>query len=91
MKNIKAYCQFLGRCFYYLIGVCMGLMGIGLLVIIFQFDFGTHFFEIDTCLDRGGAWHYSAETCFYTDEEQQRLEEQYGPANRANPHSPARG
>lgn len=57
----------------------MSLIGLALLAVVLRFDFGTNFFEIDSCLDRGGAWHYIADVCYYTDEEQARLEKLYGP------------
>ena len=37
----------------------------GFIALIFQFDFGTDFFEIDTCLDQGGRWNEKASICEY--------------------------
>ena len=43
------------------------------------FGFSRYAFQIDSCLDRGGAWHYVANQCMYTNEEEQALIEKYGP------------
>lgn len=41
--------------------------------------FGTNFLSIDSCLDRGGVWHYKVEQCAETQEELDALIEKFGP------------
>lgn len=81
MKNTRRRILYAPKCFTYLVSFVMSLIGLALLAVVLQFDFGTDFFEIDSCLDRDGAWHYVANVCYYTHEEQARLEKLYGSDN----------
>jgi len=76
MKNIKEYLLFFWQGWMWICTIAFTFAFFGLFL---QFDFGTNFWEIDSCLDHGGSWHYTAEKCAYTNEEEAFLIEKHGP------------
>lgn len=66
MKNIK---KTLLRLWQAWMWICTISFTVIVFIFYLEFDFGTYFFEIDSCLDHGGAWDEENNRCYYSEEE----------------------
>lgn len=67
MKNTNKIAKIIWQGWMYICTTSMTIIilmtCIAFLCLITQFDFGTNFFEVDTCLDMGGRWNETVNDC----------------------------
>lgn len=77
MKNIKKIILLFWQGYRWICIIAFTALLLGIFTI-----FGTNFLSIDSCLDRGGVWHYTADQCADTQEELDTLIEKFGPSKK---------
>lgn len=73
MKNTKITLIWIGKIWMYL---CTFIVTASVLFSIGIEIYDPSFWNIDSCLDRGGAWDEENNRCYYSEEELQTLQNQ---------------